>query len=123
MPDFPDKTTPKGLFIRSDSYGFSIGFPGEILCFFRTITAEKSTAWRKISCGAEKLRRKNIDESLETLNYLTANAVNFIKGKGVDIRNDQDWADWCTMLGKYNYQKALDLYQPYVDAYGYRQPK
>ncbi len=56
------------------------------------------------------------------LNYLTSNAVNFIKAKGVDIHNDQDWADWCTMLGKYNYQKALDIYQPYVEAYGYRQP-
>ena len=57
------------------------------------------------------------------LNYLTSNAVNFIKGKGVDIHNDQDWDDWCTMLNKYNIQKALDIYQPYVDAYGYRQPK
>ena len=55
------------------------------------------------------------------INYMTTNAVNFIKGKGVDIHNDQDWADWCTMLGKYNYQKACDILQPYAVKYGFRQ--
>ncbi len=53
------------------------------------------------------------------LEYMTVNAVNMIKGK-TDPFNDKDWTDWCTMLGKYNYQKASDLYQPYVDAYSFK---
>lgn len=50
------------------------------------------------------------------LEYETNNAAAFIMGDK-DIRNDDDWNNWCKSLQKYNYQKALDVYQPYVDAY------
>lgn len=50
------------------------------------------------------------------LEYETNNAADFITGKK-DIHNDADWDNWCTSLQKYNYQKALELYQPYIDAY------
>lgn len=51
-----------------------------------------------------------------TLEYETNNAVDFITGKK-DIHSDSDWNNWCTSLQKFNYQKALDTYQPYIDAY------
>lgn len=41
-------------------------------------------------------------------------------GKELDnytINSDEDWGAWCKSLQKYNYQKAIDIYQPYVDAY------
>lgn len=50
------------------------------------------------------------------LEYETNNAADFITGKK-DIHSDADWGNWCTSLQKFNYQKALDLYQPYIDAY------
>ena len=34
-----------------------------------------------------------------------------------DPYSDADWNDWCTMLGKYNYQKVIEIAQPYVDKY------
>ena len=49
--------------------------------------------------------------------YVTINAVTFIKGEK-DIDSDEDWGTWCKMLEKYNYKKALDVLQPYVDKYG-----
>lgn len=50
------------------------------------------------------------------LEYMTNNAVNFITGEK-DITSDDDWGVWCKSLQKYNYQKAIDIYQPYVDQY------
>lgn len=52
----------------------------------------------------------------KVLEYMTNNAVKFIKGE-MDISSDEDWGVWCKTLGKYNYQKASDIYQPYVDQY------
>lgn len=52
----------------------------------------------------------------KVLEYMTNNAVNFIKGTK-DIHSDADWEAWCKTLKKYNYQKANDIYQPYVDQY------
>lgn len=49
--------------------------------------------------------------------YVTINAVTFIKGEK-DIDSDEDWGTWCKMLEKYNYKKALDVLQPHVDKYG-----
>lgn len=48
--------------------------------------------------------------------YITNNAAAFIRGEK-DIHNDTDWNNWCTSLQKYNYQKAIDIFQPYADAY------
>ena len=45
---------------------------------------------------------------------MTTNAVDFIKGDK-DISSDEEWDVWCKALGKYNYQKVNDIYQPYVD--------
>ncbi|MDL2301415.1 hypothetical protein LJC58_03570 [Lachnospiraceae bacterium OttesenSCG-928-D06] len=53
------------------------------------------------------------------LEYLTVNAADYIKGKK-DPFSDSDWENWCTMLKKYNYQKASDIYQPYADAYSFK---
>lgn len=50
------------------------------------------------------------------LDYTQTNAVNFIKGEK-DIDSEKDWGDWCKMLEKYNYKKALDIYQPYADKF------
>lgn len=50
------------------------------------------------------------------LEYETNNAAAFIMGEK-DINSDEDWGAWCKSLQKYNYQKAIDIYQPYVDAY------
>ncbi len=50
------------------------------------------------------------------LEYMTNNAVNFITG-AKDITSDDDWGVWCKALAKYNYQKASDIFQPYVDQY------
>lgn len=63
----------------------------------------------------------NVTDTLRTkvIEYMSVNAVDFIKGKK-DISNDKDWNDWCTMLSKYNYQKASDIYQPYLDSYSFK---
>lgn len=61
------------------------------------------------SSAADDIRNKVVD-------YVTINTVDFIKGKK-DISSDKDWGDWCKMLQKYNYQKAIDVYQPYADEY------
>ena len=50
------------------------------------------------------------------LDFMTLNAPDFIRGK-TDPFDDDDWAVWCKTLGKYNYQKATDIYQPYADQY------
>lgn len=55
----------------------------------------------------------------KVLEYMTNNAVDFIKGNK-DIHSDEDWGVWCKSLGKYNYQKVSDIYQPYVDQYPFR---
>lgn len=48
--------------------------------------------------------------------YVTINTVDFVKGTK-DIDSDKDWGDWCKMIQKYNYQKGIDLLQPYADQY------
>ena len=50
------------------------------------------------------------------LEYETNNAAGFITGEK-DIHSEADWGSWCKSLQKYNYQRAIDIYQPYVDAY------
>lgn len=54
------------------------------------------------------------DLHTKVLNYLEQHTYEFIKGIN-DIHSDEDWGDWCTMLQKYNYQKAIDILQPYID--------
>lgn len=61
--------------------------------------------------ACDNIRTKVID-------YLTLNAPDMIKG-AKDPFNDTDWNNWCTIIKKYNYQKASDLYQPYVDTYAF----
>lgn len=56
------------------------------------------------------------DTQIKLLNYMELHAYEFIKGI-TDIHSDEDWGTWCTMLQKFNYQKALDVIQPYLDAY------
>ena len=56
------------------------------------------------------------DVQAKVLEYMTNNAVNFIKGEK-DIHSDEDWGVWCKSLGKYNYKKVNDIFQPYVDQY------
>lgn len=56
------------------------------------------------------------DISNKINDYTQTNAVDFIKGKK-DIDSDKDWGEWCKMLEKYNYKKAIDIYQPYADKY------
>jgi len=50
------------------------------------------------------------------IEYETNNAAAFITGEK-DIHSDNDWNNWCKSLQKYNYQKSIDIFQPYVDAY------
>lgn len=50
------------------------------------------------------------------LEFLTTRSVQMIQGT-TDPYSDADWNDWCTMLGKYNYQKVIEIAQPYVDKY------
>ena len=52
----------------------------------------------------------------KVLGYMEQHAYEFIKGT-TDIESDDDWNVWCTMLQKYNYQKAIDVAQPYVDKF------
>lgn len=54
------------------------------------------------------------DLHTKVLNYLEQHTYEFIKGI-TDIDSDEDWGNWCTMLQKYNYQKATDILQPYID--------
>ncbi len=56
------------------------------------------------------------DIRTKILDYMTLNAPEFIRGN-TDPFNDDDWGVWCKMLGKFNYQKASDIYQPYADQY------
>lgn len=53
------------------------------------------------------------------LEYMTNNAVDFIKGKK-DIHSDEDWGVWCKTLGKYNHQKVSKILQYYVDNFPFR---
>ena len=48
------------------------------------------------------------------LGYMEQHTYEFIKGT-LDIDSDEDWGNWCTMMKKYNYQKGIDLFQPYID--------
>ena len=54
------------------------------------------------------------DLQSKVLNYLEQHTYEFIKGI-TDIDSDEDWGNWCTMLKKYNYQKGIELLQPYID--------
>lgn len=54
------------------------------------------------------------DLQTKVLNYLEQHTYEFIKGI-TDIDSDGDWGNWCTMLQKYNYQKATDIIQKYID--------
>lgn len=60
----------------------------------------------------DELRSKLIE-------FMTNNAVDFIKGSK-DINSDSDWENWCKTMKKYNYQKATDIYQIYVDEHPFR---
>lgn len=53
----------------------------------------------------------------KVLEYMTNNAADFITGKKDISSGSTDWANWCKSLQKYNYQKATDIFQPYVDQY------
>ncbi len=76
--------------------------------FFQgSITTNSMTAEDTSACATVQTK---------VLEYMTNNAVNFIKGTK-DIHSDEDWAVWCNTLKKYNYQKVNDIYQPYVDQY------
>ena len=76
--------------------------------FFQgSITTDMMTAEDTTVC--DELRNR-------LLEYETNNAAAFIMGDK-DIHDDADWNSWCKSLQKYNYQKAIDIYQPYVDAY------
>jgi len=55
------------------------------------------------------------------LGYMDAHTMEFIKGQK-DITDEQEWSNWCTMLTKQNYEKALNLIQPYLEKFDYRQP-
>lgn len=55
------------------------------------------------------------------LGYMDAHTMEFIKGQK-DVTDDQEWNNWCTMLTKQNYEKALKLVQPYVEKFDFRQP-
>ena len=55
------------------------------------------------------------------LGYMDAHTMEFIKGQK-DVTDEQTWSDWCTMLTKQNYEKALKLVQPYLEKFDYRQP-
>ena len=54
------------------------------------------------------------DLQTKVLNYMEQHTYEFIKGI-TDIDSDEDWSNWCTMLQKYNYQKGIDILQPYID--------
>lgn len=58
---------------------------------------------------------KTVDDlRTKVLNYMEQHAYEFIKGS-FNIDSDEDWGTWCTMLRKFNYQKATDILQPAVD--------
>ena len=54
----------------------------------------------------------------KVLEFMSINAVDFIKGK-TDPYSDVDWDYWCTMLGKYNYQKMNEIFQGYLDLFDF----
>lgn len=74
--------------------------------FFQgTITTNSMNADDSKTC--DDLRSK-------VLEYMTNNCVDFIMGTR-DIESDSEWETWCKTIAKYNYQKATDIYQGYVD--------
>lgn len=50
--------------------------------------------------------------------YQAVHVPEFINGK-TDPYNDTDWENWVKMMGKYNYQKVINILQPYADAHPY----
>ncbi|MDO4285469.1 MAG: extracellular solute-binding protein [Eubacteriales bacterium] len=56
------------------------------------------------------------DIRTRVLDYMTIHAPEMITG-ATDPFDDGDWNTWSTMLQKYNYQKATEIYQPYADQY------
>ena len=54
----------------------------------------------------------------KVLEFMSVEAVKFIKGEK-KIESEEDWGYWCTMLKKYNYQKVIDIIQPYLDLFDF----
>ena len=50
--------------------------------------------------------------------YMNVHVPEFIMGEK-DPSNDTDWDNWVKMMGKYGYQKVIDLLQPVADAHPY----
>src|SRR5699024_9121131 len=104
-----------GLFLRkdvdlglADSFQHSLDNWGKYpnTAFFQgSVTTNAMTPEDTSACA---------DVQTKVLEYMTTNAVDFIKGDK-DISSDEEWDVWCKALGKYNYQKVNDIYQPYVD--------
>ena len=80
----------------------------------------KNTAQTSGTPVTNNMEQEDIDEMGNTqtklLEYTQVNAVDFIKGDK-DISDDAAWDDWCRTQEKYNYQKVLDIMQPYADKY------
>lgn len=84
--------------------------------------SEYRTVERNPGFLIEEEDSKAIDKiRTKLLNYMDAHTMEFIKGQK-DVTDDKTWEDWCTMLRKQNYEKALNLVQPYVEKYDFRQP-
>ena len=50
--------------------------------------------------------------------YMNVHVPEFIMGEK-DPSNGTDWDNWVKMMGKYGYQKVIDLLQPVADAHPY----
>lgn len=76
----------------------------------------KGQVWGSDAFNLMSSEDMNAVTELQTkvLNYLEQHTYEFIKGI-TDIDSDEDWGNWCTMLQKYNYQKATDIIQKYID--------
>ncbi|MDE6517818.1 MAG: hypothetical protein K2L18_08240 [Acetatifactor sp.] len=122
--------------IRNDSGGLRIATTGELLPGYYLVSSvdrgyaetyensmkswvkytNKGQIWGSDAFSLISSEDLNVVTDLQTkvLNYMEQHTYEFIKGIK-DIDSDEDWGTWCTMLQKYNYQKATDILQPYID--------
>lgn len=122
--------------MRNDSGGLRVATTGQLLPGYLLVSSvdngyaetyensmkswvkypNKGQIWGSDAMNLMSSEDMNAVSDLQTkvLNYLEQHTYEFIKGI-TDIDSDEDWGNWCTMLRKYNYQKATDILQPYID--------
>lgn len=86
--------------------------------YYRNHSFFQGSAVTNNMSDAETTEVTNIQTKI--LEYMATNCPDFIKGKKNIAAGSEDWNNWCTIMKKYNYQKVIDIFQPYVDQFDFR---